>query len=214
MWPDIDGVTLFDTMPERLSALRRTKQRLNASRYFALAPFAGEHAKPDTDTRRHIGSYLAWASIAALSSARDMLVCDLQEDGRDEEWKCSIAKKRLDQDPLLAVLHELRNYEVHLECREGEIRDHEAYAVSADGLTLHHFRERNAFFIVPIVYDELASLRNIASGRSTVTPEMVEWFKRQASDWPAVYIVGKAHRLFALYVDDFLAGADLGTVSL
>jgi len=206
MWPDIEKVSLFSSTSARVETLPRTQGRLNASLFLGgHSPFEWEYTKPDQDTMRRIRSILVWASVVALSSAREMLTRDLHDIGLDVAWRSSAQRGRLIASPLLAVLHELRNYEVHLEFREGNIRDHDVWVGSPGSSEAKHYRHPDAYFFSPIEFSELARLHNISDGRSLVTSEMVQWFSRQAATWPAVYLVGEARDLFVFHVDEFLA---------
>lgn len=207
MWSDIDRVYLVEETPTEISSLPRTLEKLKASRYFAgYSPSEWHIVQVDKDEKIQIKSWLLWASIVALSSVGDSLLIDLEEIGLTHKWRSSEERKSVYKNPLLAVLLELRNYEVHIEFRPGELRNFSAW-LAHDANPNKETEQKDmgdAFFFSPIDYQSLSRLRNLQSGRSNVTAEMTEWFNRQTSAWPAAYLIGIARELYTKYIANFI----------
>ncbi len=209
MWPDIEKVSLFENLPAAVQRLSRTVERFAASRFFAGHwPIDWGIYKVGDSKKLQILSWLNWASILALPGAvtGDPLHRDLTEIALGNEWLESQEKRDICEDPLLAVLFELRNYEVHIELRTGKIGNFSSKVMS-DAKTNGEPKEvdfGDTTFISPIDFGSLSQLRNIQSGRSPVTAEMVNWFNRQAIIWPAAYLIGTARERYVEYIAHFL----------
>lgn len=211
MWPDIEKVPLVEELPPEIGAMSRTAERFAASRFFAgHTPFAWDVVEVDGQTKLQIKSWLIWASIVALPGAavNDPLYRDLEALGLVDKWVCSEERRNLYADPLLAVLFELRNYEVHFEIRTGEWRNFRpllGYGAKPE-VEPQEKDLGDKVFISPIDFPSLSQLRNVQTGRSKVTTEMVDWFNRQSATWPAAYLIGVARERYAIYVAHFLKG--------
>ena len=209
MWPDVEKVNLIEEIPAAVKRLPRTMERFAASRFFAgHTPFEWEMVEVENSTKLQIKSWLNWASIVALPAAAvgDPLHRDLAEIGLGDNWLASEERRDLYADPLLAVLFELRNYEVHIELRTGEMKSFRAiigYCAKPD-VAPKELDSGDCVFISPIDFTSLSLLRNVQSGRSKLTAEMVDWFNRQASTWPAAYLIGTARERYAVYIARFL----------
>lgn len=209
MWPDIDKVNLAEEIPVVVKRLKRTMERFSASRFFAgHTPFEWEMVDVENSQKLQIKSWLNWASIVALPAAtdNDPVHRDLAEIGLGEIWLKSQERRDLYTDPLLAVLFELRNYEVHIELRRAEMKNFHAiveYDTKPDSEPKELDFEGRVY-ISPIDFVSLSRLRNVQSGRSTVTVEMVDWFNRQADTWPAAYLIGTARERYTAYIAKFL----------
>lgn len=209
MWPDIEKVPLVEELPTEINILSRTVERFAASRFFAgHTPFEWEEVEIDSRTRLRMKSWLIWASIVALPglAVNDPLYHDLEALGLANQWIDSEERRELYADPLLAVLFELRNYEVHVDLRTGEwknFRAHVGYGVRPE-LEPKEEDFGVRVFVSSIDFLSLSRLRNVRTGRSNVTLEMVNWFNRQAETWPAAYLIGAARERYATYVSRFL----------
>jgi len=207
MWPDIEKVPLVEEIPAEIKKLSRTAERFTASRFFSsYSPFEWNIVQVDSSEKLQVKSWLNWASIVTLSAVGDSLHRDLEEFGLADKWRASEERRNVYAHPLLAVLFELRNYEVHFEFREGEVRNFRPL-VGYGAKPNVEPQEKDLgdeFFFSPIDFTSLSRLRNIQSGRSSVTVEMVDWFNRQASTWPAAYLIGVARQVYAEHVARFL----------
>jgi hypothetical protein len=140
------------------------------------------------------------------ATTNDPLHRDLKDLGVGEQWIISEERKEIYTDPLLAVLFELRNYEVHIELRTGKVKNfHSLFAYETRPEDEPEDIELgDKVFISKIDFDSLSQLRNVRTRRSTVTPEMIEWFNRQADIWPASYLLGIARERYASYLAKYL----------
>jgi hypothetical protein len=208
MWTDINKVYLFDDYPTSFSKLPRTVERFDASRLFAgNTPFEFEPSKANFAYKLKMRSWFNWAAIVALPSISvdDPLHRDLIDLGVGDQWVSSPEREALSSDPLLAVLFELRNYEVHVEFRPSEVKKFQAqFGSERQGNSEKNFVDRDAIFIAPIDFISLSKLRNVKSGRSKITEDMVDWFNRQARTWPASYLIGVARERYAKYISKYL----------
>jgi len=205
MWPDIEKVKLSEKIPDAVLRLPRTMERFEASRFFA------GHVLTSLESRKlQTKSWLNWASIVALPSAAvdNPLHLDFAEISLGDEWLRSQERIELYADPLLVVLFELRNYEVHFEFRTGKIGNFRTIVES--GAEQKEYDFGDAVFISAIDFISLSRLKNIQSGRSSITVEMVNWFNRQAEIWPAAYLIGVARERYARYIARFLKRNGIG----
>lgn len=209
MWPDIRKASLLEDIPSVMEKLPRTAERLKASHFFAAhTPSEWRMAQVDSDYQLQVKSWLNWASIVALPnpSMDDPLDRDFESIGLAEEWRKSEERRKLYEDPLIAVLLELRNYEVHFELRKGDVRNFRPlYGMEArPNEEPKEIDLGERFFIASIDYKSLSQTINIKSGKSKVTSEMIEWFNRQTSTWPAAYIIGQARERYTVFIAEFL----------
>jgi len=206
MWSDIEKVYLVEQIPVEIEGLQRTLEKLEASRFVAgHDPFYAGMVV-ESGWRRKVWSWFTWASLVAFAAIEDSLKLDLEGLGVFDRWWVWQEKHDVYQEPLIAVLMELRNYEVHLEFREVKVRDLQALlgseAKPGEEPQKRDFGE--SVFIAEVDYISLSRLRNIQSGKSPVTAEMVDWFNRQASTWPAAYLIGRARESYTGYIAQFL----------
>ena len=208
MWPDIEKIYLVEELPAEIERLSRTAERLAASRFFAgHTPFEWGMVEVDSQRKLQTKSWLVWASIVALPAAaiNDPLYRDLESLGLADKWVDSEERRNLYADPLLAVLFELRNYEVHFEIRTGvwkNFRPSLGYDTRPDAEPQEKDLGDRIYFS-PIDYPSLSELRNIQMRKSKVTIEMVDWFNRQATTWPAAHLIGAARERYSAYVTKF-----------
>lgn len=215
MWPDIEKVPLVEELRTEIDALPRTAERFAASRFFSRhTPFGRDVAEVDSQTRLQIKSWLIWASMVALPGAgvNDPLYRDLEAIGLADKWVGSEERHDLYADPLLAVLFELRNYEVHFELRTGEWKNFRPLVGYGAKPEVEPQEEDlgDRVFVSPIDLQSLSQLRNVQTGQSKVTAEMVDWFNRQTATWPAAYLIGVARERYTAYVAQFLKGNSVG----
>jgi hypothetical protein len=209
VWPDIEKVSIAEKIPAAVRKLPRTIERLAASLFLAgHTPFEWKMAEVEESRKLQIKSWLSWASIVAIPAPAvgDPLHHDLIDIRVGDEWIGSEERRQIYADPLLAVLFELRNYEVHVELRIGETKNFRTMLGSdaAPDTDLKEMDFGDELFISPVDFPVLSQLRNVQSRRSRVTPEMVAWFNRQASTWPAAYLIATARERYTTYIARFL----------
>jgi hypothetical protein len=212
MWPDIEKMCLVEKVPAEVKGLPRTLQKFEASRFFAgHNPFFADMMQIESAWKQKVRSWLIWASLVAFAAVKDSLKLDLKELDLFDRWQGSQEKHDVHNEPLIAILMEWRNYEVHFESREAEVKDFQALlgfgARPGEEPQEKELGER--VFIAEVDFTSLSRLRNIRSGRSPVTAEMVDWFNRQASTWPAVYLIGRARESYTEYIARFLRRGDI-----
>lgn len=117
--------------------------------------------------------WISWASIAALISIQEVLEIDLEDIGYDREWKVSKEYKEIKENEILNVLKELRNYEVHIDFQERIAH------TDIDRNDVSEHIDHDSFFFSPIDWNQIAKLKNIRSGRSRITQEIVNHFNDQ-----------------------------------
>lgn len=208
MWPDIKKMNLFDETPEILKKLPRTSERFNALYYFAThTPHEWSIIHVDRNRQLQIKSWLNWAALVAFPnpSCDDPLQKDLEYMGLAERWEKSEEKQNLYADPLIAVILELRNYEVHFELRTGIMKEFQVFYGSTSRLDgAKKIVINDEVFIAQIDYKLISRTRNIVSGKSAVSAEMVNWFNHQISIWPAGMLLLEAKGRFCFFVAEFL----------
>lgn len=211
MWPDIEKVGLFERIPKVIEHLPRVSEKIRASHFFAAQDpyFFEKHnasifgiPETDSEVKREGYSWLIWASTVAFAALKDSLKLDLNELRLYDAWGNSTERRDTYDNPLIAVLFELRNYEIHFEFRKVDIRDFQAYRGSDPKLNNYIFE--GSIFISPIEFNKLSQLNNIKSGKSGVTASMVDWFNKQASTWPAANLIGTARSVLANNIKQFL----------
>jgi hypothetical protein len=207
MWPDIEKVSIIEDLPAELGKLPKTLERFDASRFFGgHTPSSWKIVEVDIEWRRKVMSWLCWASIAAFSSIRDTLWFELSAIGLENAWHNSNERSRALKDPLIAVVLELRNYQVHFEFQDVDIKDFSTLV----GYARQPEKEPERFelgehaFISKIDFTQLAKTRNIQQGISSVTKNHVAWFNRQAATWPSAYLIGEARHRFAGFMAEFI----------
>jgi hypothetical protein len=196
-WPDIDNqdVGLPERRPAVIEKLSRASERFEASYFFSDHHYFFLQINDDQGFRRV--AWMNWASIVALQSVEDVLRKDLGELNLKVDWKRSKELQELNSDPLLTVFRVLRNHIVHVESHPERVRN--ATWQSQNG-TFHGDFE----YFIPIDFDSVAGSRRQTDGYH-VTPEMIEWFNRQAERLPAFILIGIARRRYADYVARFLS---------
>lgn len=196
-WPDIDNqdVGFPERRPAVIEKLSRASERFEASYFFSDHHYFFNQINDDQGFRRV--AWMNWASIVALQSVEDVLRKDLGELNLKVDWKRSKELQKLNSDPLLTVFRVLRNHIVHVESHPERVLN--ATWQSQNG-TFHGDFE----YFTPIAFDAVAGSRRNTDGYH-VTPEMVEWFNRQAERLPAFILIGIARRRYADYVARFLS---------
>lgn len=196
-WPDIDNqnVDLFERRPAVIEKLPRASERFEASYFFSAHHYFVQQVNDDQGFRRV--AWMNWASIVALQSVEDVLKKDLNELNLKVQWEHSKELQELNSDPLLTVFRVLRNHIVHVESHPESVRN-TTWQIQA-GTFNGDFE-----YFTPIDFDAVAGRRRKTDGYH-VTPEMVEWFNRQAERLPAFILTGIARRRYADYVARFLS---------
>lgn len=209
MWPDIEFVPAMRRDSSLLDMFPKTKDRLDATWYLISGArgSAGNHLAESE--RNRIESWLNWAGIAALACVSESLEIDLEDTNLKLTWNEAAERIKFEADPLLSVFKELRNFGVHIEfhpiCsktmsyRWGNLEKSEPAP------------DREHFYFQNIEWSEFSTLRNIRRGASNVKPAMVDWFNRQAQQWPASYLIGKARETAIDYLEEFVIRSGLGT---
>lgn len=196
-WPDIDpqNVDLSEQRPAIIDKAHRAAERFEASYFFS------EHHRffqqiTDVQGFQRV-AWMNWASIVALQSVEDVLRKDIGELNLKIQWERSKELQELNSDPLLTVFRVLRNHIVHVESHPERVLNATWHSRSG---TFHGDYD----YFTPIAFDAGASRRRKTDGYH-VTPEMVEWFNRQAERLPAFILIGIARRRYADYVARFLS---------
>lgn len=201
MWDDINKVSLFEEIPDNIFIFKRVANCLKASRYFLYIDPVETWNLKDSDVL--VGwSWIITASLNSLFSIKDMIKRDCIEHRLLEKWNDSIQKKEITIDPLLSVLREIRNYNIHIEYRNETIENFTAFhGSSIDDNKLKDFGEY--IFFKEVNIRDLLSLSNVKRG--FINTRMLDWFNRQTRIWPVHFIIGEARQRYALYVSSFLA---------
>jgi hypothetical protein len=196
-WSDIDteNVGLFERRPAIIEKLPRASERFEASYFFSAHHYFVQQIKDDHGFQRV--AWMNWASIVALQSVEDVLKKDLNELSLKVLWERSKELQELNSDPLLTVFRVLRNHIVHVESHPERVRS-TTWQIQ-DGTFQGDFE-----YFTPITFDAAAGRRRKTDGYH-LTPEMVEWFNRQAERLPAFILIGIARKRYADYVARFLS---------
>lgn len=182
MWP-----IYVKSLPKTLDRFR------TASVFFDLdfPPFL----KASIDARK----WISWASISALISVKEVLEIDLENLGFVEKWKNSEEFAKIRSNEVLLMLKELRNYEIHIEF-EKRISHTEI-----DKGNVGEYIDHDSFFFSPIEWSRISRLRNIRSGRSHLTEEIVTRFNEQyARKYSVEAIILSTMDWYAINIHSFL----------
>lgn len=203
IWPQIDRVALIETIPKEMHLLPRTLDRFEGSRYFLASAPSIEKEGINNWTQKTI-LWHAWAAIASLPSPSksDVIAKDITEINQLEKWNHSNVRKNIYQDPLVSTFLELRNYNVHFKITNMENRNFNSIIVR-DG-NQEEIDFGISLFIQAVDFDELRKTRNIQSGLSNITEQMVNWFNRQSQKWPIHYLLGEARERYMAYLATFV----------
>lgn len=154
--------------PDNVGELPRTLDRFRTCAVFFDLKFP-PFLVASIDARK----WISWASIAALMSIREVIEIDLEEHGFLKLWKDSTEHREIQENRVLLVLKELRNFEVHF-----EFQPRMSHAQVDRSSVIEHI-DHDSFFFTPIDWEDLSKLRNIKSGKSQITKEIVEEFNEQ-----------------------------------
>lgn len=151
--------------PSHIKDLPRTLDRFRTASVFFDLQFP-TFLKASIDARK----WISWASIAALISIGEVLEIDFEDLGYASQWKISEECLEIKENEILLVLKELRNYEIHIEFQERV-----PHLEIESSLVKEHV-DHDSFFFYPIDWDQISKLKNIRTGRSKLTKEIVEDF--------------------------------------
>jgi len=162
-----DGMssTYYVQWPTYVKDLPRTLDRFRtASVFFDLKfpPFL----IASIDARK----WISWASIAALISIREVLEIDFEDLEYLDKWKKSREYSEIQENKVLLVLKELRNYEIHIDSQE------RVSHIEIDRNFVCEHIDHDSFFFSPIDWHKISRLKNIRLGRSQLTEEIIEHF--------------------------------------
>lgn len=184
MWPDLGKVPFFAKKFPLVDKLPRVYDRLKASLFFIQE--AGNHTATMNDAsnwRSRGFSWMSWSAMVALSAAREAIDDDLDPFKLKHEYGRSDEIKEIRDDPIIAILNELRNYAVHYDFHPTEEKEFRAIINDT------HYDFGKYPFFAPIDWKEFRQVRNIRQHRSPITEGMVEWFNKQTATWPVIHII-------------------------
>lgn len=141
---------------------------------------------------------LAGGALAALASIPEVLERELATLGLIEEWKASSSRATIRNDPLLAVMRELRNYETYLSFLERRAKSPLPSHQPAHGPGIR------ASYFAPISFEILSELKNIRERRSPVTPQAVLMFNQLAERHTVEGMVDLALDRLSAIIREFL----------
>jgi hypothetical protein len=151
--------------PSYVKDLPRTLDRFRTVSVFFDLQFP-TFLKASIDARK----WISWASIAALISIGEVLEIDFEDLGYTSQWKSSKEYSEIKENEILLVLKELRNYEIHIDFQERV-----PHFKIESSLVKEHI-DHDSFFFSPIDWNQISKLKNIRTGRSKLTKEIIEKF--------------------------------------
>lgn len=151
--------------PNHVKDLPRTLDRFRTASVFFDLQFP-TFLKASIDARK----WISWASIAALTSIGEVLEIDFEDLGYASHWKTSKEYAEIKGNEILLVLKELRNYEIHIDFQE------RIPHLEIESSLVKEYIDHDSFFFSPIDWIQLSKLKNIRTGKSKLTKEIIENF--------------------------------------
>lgn len=180
--------------PERVKAFPNTLDRFRAASVFfdvKLPYFLAGHL----DAQK----WISWGSLSAVASIPEVFEREIEVLGFLALWRSSPERDKIHNDPLLATLKELRNYETHLTFLAR--RRAPDPTVGSNISPLKH----RSFFFGEISFLQLSELKNIREGRSPVTQAVVDEFNKLAENQTVETIVDLALDRISAIISDFIS---------
>ena len=188
-------MSISDTVrwPSRLASLPRTLDRFRATSVFFDVKFPSFLAGSISALR-----WVSWGALAALASIPEVLERELEEKDIADSWRNSVARQAIRNDPLLAILRELRNYETHIAFVERRASSSLPVAEIAQEPKI-----RSSYF-APVSFAQLAELRNIREGRSPVSQDTVVYFNHIAERYTVNGVIDLALDRLSILIFEFV----------
>lgn len=136
--------------------------------------------------------------MSAIASIPEVVEYDFEDAGLLEEWRQSLELREIRNNKVLAVLKELRNYEMHIEYQTRKA------PFEIDRAAVQEPIDHDSFFFSPIDWGKFQKLRNVRSGRSIVDQATILSFNKYASLYTVETIVSESLELLAEKIYCFL----------
>ena len=191
MWNEIEAIDINpNNWSNVLLDMHRTKKRvlIQALHMIQLISEAEDLELAET---------YATAAIHLIGSLKDMLEQDLIEVGHYEKWSGSIVQKNMIDDPLLKVLRNIRNYDVHYKTLDYGMQNGMMYYIEGEDIA---HTEDNSLFFDEFTWEEYSSWR---PKKKDLTPDHIEWFNNQTGSWSVKYICYEAINRYCWYINSF-----------
>jgi|688.fasta_scaffold274648_3 hypothetical protein len=181
------------TWTDKVKDLPRTLDRFRAASIFFDIKYP-TFLCASIDARK----WTSWASLSAIASIPEIVEYDFEEIGLSKEWRKSVEFQDIRNNKILAVLKELRNYEVHIEYQVRKSH------VDIDKIYVKESLDHNSFFFSPIDWMKFQKLKNIRSGRSVVDQAAILDFNSHSQCYSVETIVDQALEFLAEKIHFFL----------
>ena len=168
------------TWPEKLKNLPRILDRFRATSVFFDIEYPA-YLIANIDARK----WTSWASLSALASILEVAEGEFTDLGLVNKWKQSAELSEIRNDKRFAVLKELRNYEMHIECQPRKSH------LDISKTLVNESVDHDSIFFTPIDWKEFQKLRNIKSGRSIVDKNAVLDFNQYAESYSVETIINQ-----------------------
>jgi hypothetical protein len=184
--------SLDSSIVSKLSVLPETVVRAeSAASFFALSPkFKWTPQSPETDDNFKSEAFIR-ASLAEFVSMEDTLPRDLKR----IQSKAGPIKLNMSKNPMLHIIRELRNLEIHVRTSRVGTFDH-AILIGKDEIP----SDRSARFLEDISVESFANLRNAKHYRPEDLQAMVEWMNRSQRIFGISEIIFRAIEAFSLEI--------------
>ena len=170
--------TVTITWPGKLERLPRILDRFRATSVFFDLEYPS-YLITSIDARK----WTSWASLSALSSILEVAEYEFDDLGFLSKWKQSEELREIRNDKRLAVLKELRNYEVHIKYQK------RLSHLEIDKTLVNEIVDHDSIFFTPITWAEFQKLNNVKSGRSIVDQNAVLEFNNYAETYSVETII-------------------------
>ena len=185
------------TWPKKLERLSRILDRFRATSVFFDLEYPS-YLISSIDARK----WTSWASLSALASILEVAEFEFDDLGLLSQWKQSSELREIRNDKRLAVLKELRNYEVHIEYQK------RLSHMEIDKKLINETVDHDSFFFTPINWVEFQKLNNVKSGRSIVDQNAVLDFNKYVETYSVETIINQTLEWLADKICAFIQTSD------
>lgn len=170
---DIKKISTFEKIPEEIKVFKNVYKLLDGSKYMI---------EIKDDNKEDVNEWKVISSLNLLFSIREIILQDLENYALISEWKNSKWSANINNNALVKILREIRNYNIHIELIKNKSKDQYVTIQSKGGKTTFEGIIENQIFFNQIDIKTLSKLRNVKK-YNNISIEELEWFNKQSKYW-------------------------------